>query len=337
MKALVLGCGSIGFRHIGHLRQLGLSGIEAADPNLAARERTKRAYGIRAQRDPERALERRPDVVLVCTPAATHVPMTIKALEAGAHVFVEKPLSTSLDGVEALVRKVREDGRVVQVGYQLRYHPAMRETKAILDGGRLGPILMARAEFGLYLPKWWPGRDYRQSYIASPEQGGGLLLDVSHEIDLMLWFLGGVRSVTGYGRKLSRLEIKGLDVITVVMEMTSGALVSLHMDCLQPTYTRGFRLTGEGTAVRWECVTGRADRSIGRLELYNPARDRFEPVRLRGDARQAYVEELRDFLASIRTGRRPSVGVRESLDVLKVALAIQRAVRSGRSVRVDGC
>jgi len=337
MKALVVGCGSIGLRHIGHLRQLGLSGIEAVDPSPAARARTAREYGIQAQRDLERALDRRPDIVLVCTPAATHVAMTRKALETGAHVFIEKPIGTTLDGVASLVRRVEADGRIVQVGYQLRYHPAMRATKRLLEDGRLGPVLTARAEFGLYLPKWWPGRDYRRSYMASAEAGGGLLMDVSHEIDLMMWFLGEVDTVTGYGRKLSALAIKGVDVITVVMQMASGALVSLHMDCLQPAYTRGFRLTGEGTALRWECGAGRADRSVGRLELYDSARDRFEPVRLRGDARQTYLDELRDFLGSVETGRPPAVGVRQSLGTLKVALAIQRAISTGRSVTVDRC
>lgn len=334
MKALVLGCGSIGLRHITHLRQLGLSDVEAADPNPAACDQAKARYGIEVQRDPEKALDRRPDIVLVCTPAWTHVPIVMKALDAGAHVFVEKPLSTTLDGIDALLGRVQTDRRIIQVGYQLRYHPAVRATKSILESGRLGKILTAYAEFGLYLPTWWRGRDYRDSYMAKADQGGGLLLDVSHEIDLLMWFLGKVDEVAAYGEKLSTLEIQGLDAIKVLMKMVDGTLVSLDIDCLQPTYTRGYKLVGEGTALRWECPNGRADSSLGSLLVCDRTSDRFQRVRVQGSPQNTYLEELRDFLSSVTTGRPPEVDVRSSVEVLRVAMAIQQAIQTGCSVRV---
>lgn len=333
MKALVLGCGSIGLRHIGHLRQLGLSEIEAADPDFNARERVKAQCGIQADPDPEQALRRRPDIVLVCTPAATHVPMAIKALQTGAHGFVEKPLSTRLEGTEALVRMARKDGRVVQIGYQLRFHPAMKQAKKILESGRLGKVLTAHAEFGLWLEKWWPGRDYRNSYMAKDDKSGGLLLDVSHEIDLMIWLLGSVREVFAYGEKLSRLEIQGLDAVKILMRMQEGPLVSLHMDCLQPVYTRGYGLIGSGSALYWDCPEGRADQSVGRLRMGGPASDRLETLPVEGPE-QSYVEELRQFLQSIETKQPAQVGIDHGLEVLRVTEAVQESIRTGRPVGV---
>ncbi len=337
MKALVLGCGSIGLRHIGHLRQLGVTEIEAADPSPAARERVRREMGLSAWDDPTRALSLRPDIVLVCTPAATHIPVTLQALAAGAHVFVEKPLSTALKEIGPLVQSVERDGRILQVGYNLRYHPAIRKTKAILESGLLGKVVSGHAEFGLYLEKWWSGRDYRSSYMANAEEGGGLLLDVSHEIDLMSWFLGPVREVSAYADHLSRLEMAGWDLIKVLMRMESGALVSLSMDCLQPTYTRGFTLAGEDSALRWSCPEGRADTSVGELTLSPPSADRFEPVALSGSSQETYLEELRDFLSSVQTGRAPACGWREAAEVLRVVEAIRRSIAEGRSVGVAGC
>ena len=334
MKALVVGCGSIGFRHIDHLHRLGLSRVEAVDSNPAVRDRVKRHYGLTVRADVRAALARRPDIVLVCTPASSHVPLALQALEAGAHVFIEKPLSTSLDGIQTLERRVRSDGRVVQVGYNLRYHPAMRAAKRLVESGRLGTILTAHAEFGLYLKKWWPGRDYRTSYMADSGESGGLLLDVSHEIDLLMWFLGGVKDVTAFGAKLSRLKMTGMDVIRVVMRMTSGALASLHMDCLQPTYVRGYTLVGEDTALRWDCPRGRADRSLGRLLVCGRKGKAMTRVPVRGRAQETYLEELRDFLASIRAGTTPAIDVGQGAAVLRVAMAIQRAIQSGRTVAV---
>ncbi len=337
MKVLILGCGSIGLRHIGHLRQLGLSNLEAADPSPSAQQRVKAQWGIPVDSDPEKALSRRPDLVLVCTPAATHVDLTIKALEAGAHVFVEKPLSVSLEKVRPLIERKNVDGRMVQVGYNLRYHPAMKAAKQVLDSGRMGRVLAGHAEFGLYLKKWWPGRDYRDSYMASAEEGGGLLLDVSHEIDLMIWFLGPVREVSAYGDRLSNLEMEGLDVIKVLMKMESGALVSLSMDCLQPAYMRGFTLTGEDSALRWGCPEGRADTSVGELSLCESPSERFQPVAVSGSSQETYLEELRDFISSIETGRPPACGLREAAEVLRVVEAIHRAIEQKRSVQVSEC
>lgn len=337
MKALVLGCGSIGMRHIGHLRRLGVARVEAADPDPIACERARKQHGIFVRENPEEALVGlKPDIVLICTPADTHVPMAIKALEAGAHVFVEKPLSTTLRGIEPLIAKGQEDGRIVQVGYQLRYHPAMKATKRILESGRLGKILSAHAEFGLYLKKWWPDRDYRSSYMATVEKGGGLLLDVSHEIDLMIFFLGGVREVMAYGRKGSGLEIQGFDTIKILMKMENTALVSLSMDCLQPTYSRGFALVGEGSALRWDCPLGRADRSAGNLEVCDAGMDDFQEVPLEGEC-DSYLEELRDFLSSVSTGKPPEVDLKHGQEVLRVIEAIQRSMEANKSVRVDEC
>lgn len=324
-------------RHIGHLRELGITAIEAADPSPAARERLRRELGISAWEDARAALSRRPDAVLVCTPASTHVPMAVQALAAGAHVFVEKPLSTALSAVGPLTAPGVVDGKVLQVGYNLRYHPAMRRAKEILESGRLGKILAGHAEFGLYLAKWWPGRDYRSSYMAKAQQDGGLLLDVSHEIDLLLWFLGPVREVSAYGKRSSRLEMEGWDLIKALMEMESGALVSLSVDCLQPAYTRGFALTGEDSALRWRCPQGRADTSLGELTLCPPSSERFEPVALSGSSQQTYLDELRDFLSSAQTGRTPACDWRQAVEVLRVVEAVQRSIEQKRPVRVSEC
>jgi predicted dehydrogenase len=333
-KALVLGCGSIGIRHIGHLLQLGIKDLEAADPDPAASQRARQQFGIAVSLDHQDALRKQPDIVLVCTPAHLHVPVAMDALEAGAHVFIEKPLSTSLDGVADLIERSRALGKTVQVGYNLRYHPAIKSIKHLVQSGNLGNILSAHAEFGLYLEKWWPGRDYRQSYMAHSGQGGGLLMDASHEIDSLLWFLGGVEQVAGFSGKLSALEIDGDDTLKVTMKMKSGAIASLHLDCLQPTYTRMYSLIGEDTRLTWDCPKGRADTSLGRLLLFDRDSDRFKRVSMKGRPEDTYVEELRDFLRCVSTGQPPLVGLDEGIEVLRVIKSIEQAVQTGQEVAV---
>ena len=268
--------------------------------------------------------------MVISTPAATHIPLALQAVKAGAHLFIEKPLSISLDGTEELARAAESAGRFIQIGYNMRYHPAVRAAKRLIEEGRLGKILMAHAEFGLYLKRWWPGRDYRTSYLARPEQGDSLLLDQTHEIDLLLWLLGPVREVAGAAiAKLSELEIRSPDAIKAVMTMESGCLTSLQIDCLQPTYARGFTFYGEGTGLKWDCPDGRADASMGRLLLCDRESTRYAEVPVQGKPQDLYVEELRDFLRSIETGAAPEAGLAQGIEVLKVAAAIEKAAGVG--------
>lgn len=334
MKALVLGCGSIGLRHIAHLQRLGVSQIEAADPDASARRRV-RGRSIRVTALLKEALQRRPDVVLVCTPVSSHIPLAEEALQAGAHVFIEKPLCATPREAEGLRRIAASDGRVVQIGYNLRFHPAIRAAKRLVDGGRIGRILTAHLEFGLHLGKWWKGRDYRTSYMAKAELGG-LLLDSSHEIDLAIFFLGPAAKAAAFGGKLSGLKIRGLDAVKGLLTMESGALVSLSTDCLQPTYTRRFLLIGEDAALQWDCPVGRADTSLGRLRICEKGGTAFRRVPVRGDPLDTYLDELRDFLVSVEKRRRSSVDLEEGLQVVRVAAAMEESIRTGRSVQVGG-
>jgi predicted dehydrogenase len=334
MKVLVLGCGSIGVRHIAHLIQLGVTDIQAADPDSTKREQTRDRYGIPVYMDIEEGIQSGPDAILVCTPAHAHVPMALRALEGGAHVFIEKPLSTHVDGTDALVQSAEKHKKTVQVGYNLRFHPAMKAMKRITQSGRLGQVHMAHAEFGLYLSNWWPDRDYRDSYMAHADLSGGLLADASHEIDLLLWYLGRVQRVAAFGGRLSSLEIDGADALKVILKMESGAVASLHLDCLQPAYTRVCTLIGESTRLRWDCPKGRSDTSLGRLQMFDRSDTDYKRVRLRGRPEDTYVEELRDFLRCVKTGEEPLVGIKEGIEVLKVIEAISEAVVTSREVTV---
>ena len=122
--------------------------------------------------------------MLVCTDPASHVAVARQAVEAGSHVFVEKPIAHLSDEVPALLDSAKRAGRLVAVGFNLRFLPSLRRVKALLDAGRIGRVYSARAVFGYYLPVWRAGRDYRDNYAVSAAAGGGILLDAIHELRL---------------------------------------------------------------------------------------------------------------------------------------------------------
>ena len=166
MNALVVGCGSIGARHARNLRTLGAA-VTAFDPDRGRTARVQQEAGVMVATSLDAALDSAPELVLVCTPPHVHVQVARQAIAAGAHLFVEKPISHTLDGVDDLLAAASASGRAVCVGYSLRFHGGLRKIKELMDEGAIGRPLLVRAEAGQFLPTWRPTQDYREGYIVN--------------------------------------------------------------------------------------------------------------------------------------------------------------------------
>jgi predicted dehydrogenase len=283
-------------------------------------------YGVREFDRLESALAERPDIALICNPTRLHVPVALQAVEAGCHLFLEKPVSDSLEDVERLEQAVAERGVVAAVGCQLRFHPSLRRVRELLQDGSIGRPVSARVHVGEWLPGWHPYEDYRRSYAARRDLGGGVILTLIHEVDYAIWLFGMPRRLWAVGGQLSDLELDVEDVASVLMDCGSdGRAMPVHvqLDYLQRPRSRGCEIVGER----------------GRLVL-----DLVEPVLHRHDAggnvvcespthefeRNAlFVEELSHFLACTRGEATPEVPLRDGIDALRVALAARSSIETG--------
>jgi predicted dehydrogenase len=272
--------------------------------------------------------DERPDVVLVTNPTSLHVETACTALQAGAHVLVEKPLGGALVGVGELLEMARANNRKVMVGFNLRFHPGLARLKALLDAGAIGKVVGARAEAGEYLPGWHPWEDYRASYSARRELGGGAVLTFSHELDALCWLLGPPRRLTALAVHASSLEIDVEDVAEIALEFETGALGSVHVDYMRRPPRRTIEVVGELGVARWEFERNR-------LELYdlNTGQWRIEQGDARFERNQMYVDELRHFAACARGElAHPLVDGEQGAAVLAIALAALHSAREGRTV-----
>lgn len=281
--------------------------------------------GARAHADRDSLWAVRPTAVLICTPTALHAADAREAVAAGAHVLVEKPIATDLGDADALVEAARASGRVVAVGYNLRFQRGLKEVRELVRGGAIGRVLTIRAEFGHYLPDWHPGDDYRARYSARAELGGGVLFDLSHEIDLVRWIAGEVAGVCALTATVGDLEIDVEDCALLLLRLASGVLAEIHIDYIQRAYSRGCKIVGsEGTLI-WEYPYDlRLFRAAGGWE------NRSEPV----DPNEMYVAELRNFLDCVAGTARVEVDGTDARQTLAVALAAKRSAREGRFVAV---
>ncbi len=239
---LVLGAGSIGSRHARNLVAAGAS-VAVADPFPNRAESIAEASAVPFDLDEIDGY----DGVVVAGPTSVHLDQALCALETGARVLIEKPLALSAAGSEPLMAASDR----VMVGYNLRFHPPVERIIDLAQRGHAGEITAVRVWFGSYLPDWRPTVDYRTSYSARVELGGGVLLDAIHELDLLVWLLGGSFQVLGAGlSRLGGLEIDVEDTVKALLHHESGALVEVSLDYLSRQYRRGIEIIGTEATLR---------------------------------------------------------------------------------------
>jgi predicted dehydrogenase len=327
LRALIVGLGSIGRRHARNWAAAGYGPLAICRQRNASQPEP---LGVEAAiyADLDQALEgERPDVVLVTNPTSLHVATACAALQAGAHVFVEKPLDCREVGVQELLHAASRQKRVLMVGYNLRFHPGLKRLKALIEAGAIGKIVSARAEAGEYLPDWHPWEDYRQGYSARADQGGGAILTFSHELDSLCWLLGRPRQVTAMASHASALEVSTEDVAEIVLQFEAGVIGSVHVDYVRRAPRRSVEVVGENGIVRW-------DYQRNRLEVYAADTDqwRVEEGDPGFERNQMYRDELAHFVECVRGHAEPSVNGEQGAAVMAVALAALRSAAEGRSI-----
>lgn len=345
MRVLICGLGSIGQRHLRNLR--ALLGDQA--DILAFRERDRSpvlnpdmtvrpgaelesTYGIRSFTDLDKALDEKPDAVFITNPNTRHLPVALAAARAGCHLFIEKPISHSLDGLEELLELVEQKQLTAFVAYQFRFHPGLQWLKSLLDEGRLGQLAAAHIVNGEYLPGWHPYEDYRQTHPARRELGGGCLRIQTHEMDYALWLFGMPRRIFAVGGQLSRLEVNVEDSVSMLLQCDYQGKplpVHIHLDYLQRPPQRVCEVIGDAGKAHYDYYAGEVtfhETATGNTETYS-----FRDF----DRNQMFMEELKHFLACIRGDAKPLIDLREGIRSIKIALAADQSLQCQQSVEVE--
>jgi predicted dehydrogenase len=338
LKALIVGLGSIGQRHARNLRAILGADVDLLthrtrgltrllEENGVAREQESVADRLAIRECPslDEALACEPDVAFVCNPTRFHIPLAQRLADAGCHLFLEKPISDSLDGVDDLARTVREKHLVAVVGCQLRFHPLLQRLHGLVRGGTIGRVVAARLAVGEFLPGWHPYEDYRTSYAARRDLGGGVILTLIHDLDYAYWLFGAPRRVFALGGRLGDLELDVEDTASILMDCGSDHPLPVHvqMDFLQPPPGRTCEILGSRGRITLDLATGT-------LRRYAEDGATAELLEVPGFARNdLFVAEMKHFLACVHGEQQPLVPLADGVATLRIALAARRSIESG--------
>ncbi len=328
---LIVGFGSIGRRHVRLLRGL----IPEAVIVVLRRSNCEDLviHGVdHCVITIEEALQLNPQAAVIANPANYHVEVALSLAKAGVHLLIEKPISNTEKGVLELIEICRYQKLILMVGYNLRFLPSLQKFRQLINDECMGRVLSVRAEVGQYLPSWRPDSDYRNTVTAKAALGGGVLLELSHDIDYLRWIFGEVDWVISSLSKQSDLDIDVEDTAHLILGFSSdsekGSLRAvLSMDCIRHDAMRGCTVIGEKGSLRWNAVAGT-------IEFFEQGSSHgwdllFEHIDQRDDS---YLAEWHHFLNLFDEKESPSASGDDGLAVLRIIEAARQSSESGMKI-----
>jgi predicted dehydrogenase len=304
MNFFVLGCGSIGERHIRNLRALYPEAkISAYDPNMERMRIITARYADIEIADFGQLEKTSFDCVLICTPPSTHIELASIAALAGSNLFIEKPLASTLDSAEKIsnLRDIVDNKKLLAfVGYNFRFNHAVTEMKQIVKSEKLGRAYHASAYFGQYLPDWRPEIDYKQNYTSRRELGGGIIHDGSHEIDLLQWLFGKPVRIQSQVAFSDFIKANTEAVVDVLLKFENNLLGYIHMDFLRRQYKRRVEILFDKGIVEW-CLSEK------KIRIYDSTSTKWNEIILTEEINDMYIEELRHVTECIRSKQKSEI------------------------------
>lgn len=303
-KALIIGYGSAGKNHSNILTQLSLQTC------IFSRRKLKQHEFFPSLKEAISQLN--PDYVVVANETSEHL-QTLKELETckANKIFVEKPL------FHKVTFNFKTKSKNIFVGYNLRFHPLLLKLKKVIAGKK---VISLEINVGSFLPDWRKTQNYKKNYSTILKKGGGVLRDLSHEIDYLLWIFGPVTELVSLGGHYSSLFGDSDDVFKLIVKMESGSIVSIHLDYLNRLHKR--------------IITVLTDKNSYIVDLVNNTfySNSNKTVRLNNfDISKTYYDQHYDIIYNKGTG---ACSFNQGLETLKVLEAAEKSNHDKKWIKI---
>lgn len=257
-RFLIIGLGSIGRRHLRNLATLFPDAALYVLRHTQHRDTEATELGATLLSDPDTALAITYDLIVLATPSANHIDLLPRLIAKGDPLLAEKPIVSDLtdcDLISALLNTAPPARRAS--GFNFRYLPSLQHARNLIQNGSLGRLARASFTAGLWLPDWRVGQDYTKGYSADARRGGGVELDLVHEVDVARWFFGELYLEYAAGGHFSGLDLMANDTSLMVLRpIQEGPLIQIALDYVARQRIRRYEIIGDAASLIWDLTTG---------------------------------------------------------------------------------
>lgn len=307
-KILFVGMGSIGCRHLKNIKEIlpsvkiaALRSNKSAVSNQYDNLIDYKFYNI------EDARKFKPDIVFITNPTSVHVETALEFIDQVKWMFIEKPVSDNIEKVQKLIDQ--HENTLIHVACPLRFHPALQYIENYLEDSTR--IINIKIVSGSYLPDWRPEQDYRETYCAKNELGGGVSLDLIHEIDYIRWIFGDVHQGYFGSAKISELEIDTEDISYGIWKLKNNILCEIHLDYFRKIPQRYMEIVTKESVTTVDLINSVITIDDGK---------NTEKIEFDFDKNDMYVKEMQYFLECINEGKKSFNDLHFAVDTLKYAI-----------------
>ena len=271
-----------------------------------------------------------PQVSVIANRASEHLEFAIFLANLNSHLLIEKPISFNLSDIEELLIVKKRNHLKILVGYNLLYLGSFKHIVYLLENEKIGRVLDVRIEVGQNLESWRPSRDYRETVSAKKIDGGGVLRELSHEINYLLELFGMPRWVFGRTAKVSDLVIDVEDIAHLILGMQgkdgSEFMSTLSLDFVRQDKTRKCVIIGTQGTLEWDVLAGTIKESTGQqgqISIFGDANDSIS---------NTYLAEWEDLIGAISGDKEPHGSLTVAINSLEVLLACEESHRTNSRI-----
>ena len=323
IKTLVIGYGSIGKRHVKNL--LTLSNIQVI-VYTKRKDLEKENKKIIFYNNLQKCLKEKPTIGIVANETSDHIKIATILAQNGIDIFLEKPLSDSIKGVNNLLKIVEKKNLITQMGCNFRFYPPIMKIKKYIEENRIGRIISVQVENGSYLPDWHPNEDYSKGYAAKQKLGGGVVLSQIHEIDYLYWFFGKIDHVSSISGKYSDLKLDVEDISVSILKFKNKIIGELHIDFLQRPQFKRCKIRGTKGSIEWNS-------DENNVKKFNIKNQQWEIIPIKNNYKLSskekinsmYVEEIKHFIKCVKSRTETINPLIQGIETLKIALRIKKS------------
>jgi len=321
-RAVVVGLGNISLRHRRNLKLLFPEVFVIAVPASKKLSNQNVEFADQIVLTLEEAIKEKVDIAIVSSPASFHLMHAKLLLLSGVPTIIEKPIASNLQDAQELIRIYNETHTPTAIGYCLRYMPSSIKMKELLDKNAIGHIYNAFVSVGQYLPDWRPFKKYQNSVSVKKSLGGGVLLELSHEIDYIQWLLGSMEVQYAQLRSSSELSLEVEELADVVLVSELGTVCNIHLDFLQKKASRTCSFIGAKGRLDWDLLSNT-------IVLHTERGSEVLFSREAWDSNQMYLSLLEDFLEMAAGRKNSSIDLEQATKTMELIDTINRTAIQG--------